>query len=159
MKNESWQKLVEGVCEGKPRALARLISRVESRTPGWQQAMKALYPRTGKARILGITGTSQLESLMAPVVPHLRAVELLPGVGHWIKQERPEEVNAALFTDHRFHDTGLGWYNSSMVKSEAKDSVRIELAADVSPRSSARRRGQNEVRLRGEVPAAEPFAV
>jgi len=57
MEDESWQKLVEELCEGKPRALARLISRVESRTPGWQQAMKALYPRTGKARIIGITGS------------------------------------------------------------------------------------------------------
>jgi epoxide hydrolase A/B len=47
-------------------------------------------------RILGITERSQLESRMAPVVPHLRSVQLLPGVGHWIQQERPEEVNAAL---------------------------------------------------------------
>jgi LAO/AO transport system kinase len=52
-----WQKLVEGACDGEPRALARLISRVESREPGWQQAMKSLYPHTGKARILGITGS------------------------------------------------------------------------------------------------------
>jgi LAO/AO transport system kinase len=52
-----WQKLVEGVCDGEPRAVARLISCVESRAAGWQQAMKALYPRSGKARILGITGS------------------------------------------------------------------------------------------------------
>lgn len=36
----------------------------------------------------------------------------------------------ALFTDYRFHDTGLGWYNS-MVKSRARDPVRVELAPDV----------------------------
>jgi len=57
MQDRSWQSLVEGVCGGEPRALAKLISRVESREPGWQQAMKALYPHTGKARILGITGS------------------------------------------------------------------------------------------------------
>jgi LAO/AO transport system kinase len=49
--------LVKGACDGEPRALAQLVSRVESREPGWQQAMKALYPHTGKARILGITGS------------------------------------------------------------------------------------------------------
>ena len=57
MRDASWQELVEGVRGGEPRALARLISRVESREPGWQGAMKALYPHTGKARILGITGS------------------------------------------------------------------------------------------------------
>lgn len=57
MSEASSQELVEAVCGGELRALARLISRVESREPGWQQAMKALYPHTGKARIVGITGS------------------------------------------------------------------------------------------------------
>jgi LAO/AO transport system kinase len=57
MRAGDWQELVRGVCAGEARALARLISRVENREPGWQQAMKALYPRTGKARIVGITGS------------------------------------------------------------------------------------------------------
>ena len=29
-------------------------------------------------------------------VPNLRDKVLLPGAGHWIQQERPSEVNAAL---------------------------------------------------------------
>jgi LAO/AO transport system kinase len=57
MLDGTWQGLVKGVRDGELRALAKLISRVESREPGWQQAMKALYPHTGKARILGITGS------------------------------------------------------------------------------------------------------
>jgi LAO/AO transport system kinase len=57
MREAAWQQLVDGVVARDPRALARLISRVESREPGWQQAMQALYPRTGKARVLGITGS------------------------------------------------------------------------------------------------------
>lgn len=36
----------------------------------------------------------------------------------------------ALLTDHRFHDTGLGWY-ATMVKSTAEDPVRVEIAPDV----------------------------
>lgn len=57
MEEATWQTLVRDVCAGEMRALARLISCVESREPGWQQAMKALHPRTGRARILGITGS------------------------------------------------------------------------------------------------------
>jgi LAO/AO transport system kinase len=51
-----WSELVRGVLAGEPRPLARLITRVENRAPGWQDALRALYPHTGKARILGITG-------------------------------------------------------------------------------------------------------
>jgi LAO/AO transport system kinase len=52
----AWQELIDGVSGGERRALGRLITRVENREPGWQDAMKALYPRTGTARIVGITG-------------------------------------------------------------------------------------------------------
>jgi len=37
----------------------------------------------------------QLER-MPQAVPHLRESVLLPGCGHWVQQERPAEVNAAL---------------------------------------------------------------
>ena len=52
----AWQELIDAVRGGESRALGRLISRVENREPGWQEAMKALYPRTGAARVVGITG-------------------------------------------------------------------------------------------------------
>jgi LAO/AO transport system kinase len=52
----AWQELIDAVIGGERRALGRLITRVENREPGWQDAMKALYPRTGTARIVGITG-------------------------------------------------------------------------------------------------------
>ena len=41
---------------GDSRALARVISAVENRTPGWSELLKALFPHTGRARILGLTG-------------------------------------------------------------------------------------------------------
>jgi len=53
----SWQSLVDGVQAGNIRAMARLITQVENREPGWKDAMKAIYPHTGSARILGITGS------------------------------------------------------------------------------------------------------
>ena len=37
-----------------------------------------------------------LTAMMAPVVPDLRGVILLPDAGHWVQQELPEETNAAM---------------------------------------------------------------
>ncbi len=39
-----------------PRALARAITAVENRAPGWSDLLKALFPHSGHARILGLTG-------------------------------------------------------------------------------------------------------
>jgi pimeloyl-ACP methyl ester carboxylesterase len=33
---------------------------------------------------------------MTPLVPGLRDTVIIPGAGHWVQQERPAEVNAAL---------------------------------------------------------------
>jgi len=41
---------------GDARALARAISTVENRNSGWSDLLKALFPHTGHARILGLTG-------------------------------------------------------------------------------------------------------
>jgi LAO/AO transport system kinase len=41
---------------GNPRALARAISIIENRAAGWADLLKALFPHTGKARVIGITG-------------------------------------------------------------------------------------------------------
>jgi LAO/AO transport system kinase len=37
--------------------LARAISTVENRTPGWSDLLKALFPHSGNARVLGLTGS------------------------------------------------------------------------------------------------------
>ncbi len=41
---------------GDKRSIARLVSVVENDEPGAAEAMRALYPKTGRAQILGITG-------------------------------------------------------------------------------------------------------
>ena len=41
---------------GDPRALARAISTVENRAEGWPELLKALFPHTGRARVIGMTG-------------------------------------------------------------------------------------------------------
>ena len=50
---EQW---VDQLRAGDPRALARAISTVENRTAGWSELLKALFPHSGQARILGLTG-------------------------------------------------------------------------------------------------------
>ena len=52
----SIQLSVDQVRSGDPRALARAISTIENRTPGWSELLKALFPHSGHARILGLTG-------------------------------------------------------------------------------------------------------
>ena len=41
---------------GDKRSIARLVSVVENNEPGAAEAMRALYPQTGRAQIVGITG-------------------------------------------------------------------------------------------------------
>jgi LAO/AO transport system kinase len=48
--------LISAVRSGDARALARAISIVENRSPGRSDLLKALFPFTGKARIVGMTG-------------------------------------------------------------------------------------------------------
>jgi LAO/AO transport system kinase len=47
---------VERIRAGDPRALARAISSVENRSPESLELLKALFPHTGHARIIGLTG-------------------------------------------------------------------------------------------------------
>ncbi len=48
--------LIAALRSGDVRALARAISAVENRAPGSSDLLKALFPHTGRARVLGLTG-------------------------------------------------------------------------------------------------------
>jgi LAO/AO transport system kinase len=54
--NPGSQSLIASLRTGDVRALARAISIVENRAPGWGELLKALFPHTGKARVVGLTG-------------------------------------------------------------------------------------------------------
>src|SRR5215471_5114915 len=49
--------LIESLRSGNTRTLARAISTVENRVPGWSDLLKELFPHTGQARIIGLTGS------------------------------------------------------------------------------------------------------
>jgi LAO/AO transport system kinase len=45
------------VLASEPRAIARAMRLVDDRTPGYLELLKALWPHTGKAWVLGVTGS------------------------------------------------------------------------------------------------------
>lgn len=49
-------RLVEEVLAGKRLALARLLTLIENDAPAGWAALDALYPRTGQAHLIGVTG-------------------------------------------------------------------------------------------------------
>jgi LAO/AO transport system kinase len=51
------QDWVERIRAGEARALARAISVIEDRTPDAGQLLKALFPLSGRARVIGLTGS------------------------------------------------------------------------------------------------------
>jgi len=54
--NQYIQTWIDQLRSGDVRTLARTISTVENRAPGWSELLKALFPHSGKARVLGLTG-------------------------------------------------------------------------------------------------------
>ncbi|NLX84484.1 MAG: methylmalonyl Co-A mutase-associated GTPase MeaB [Synergistaceae bacterium] len=51
------EKLLSNAFKGDPRSIGRLISLVEADTPKAKEIMKQIYPRTGNAKVIGITGS------------------------------------------------------------------------------------------------------
>ena len=74
--------LVDRLRSGDPRALARAISTVENRQPGWSELLKSLFPHTGKARIIGLTGApgSGKSTLVDQLAKHYRKKQQTVGI-------------------------------------------------------------------------------
>ncbi|HTF42821.1 MAG TPA: P-loop NTPase fold protein, partial [Terriglobales bacterium] len=54
--NHDLQSWIQQLRSGDVRSLARAISMVENRIPGWSDLLKALFPHCGHARVIGLTG-------------------------------------------------------------------------------------------------------
>ena len=74
--------LVEQAREGRPRAVARLISLVEDAHPALREVMAALAPHTGHAHVIGITGSPGVgkSTSTSALVKALRRRDLRVGV-------------------------------------------------------------------------------
>jgi LAO/AO transport system kinase len=75
-------ELVARVIAGDQRAAARLIRLVDDRVPGYLDKLKALHPHTGKAYVLGITGTpgAGKSTLVDRLIEHYRGLAKKVGV-------------------------------------------------------------------------------
>ena len=70
--------LVEAALAGDRRAIARLISTLEEERPGAAEVMASLFPSTGKAHVIGLTGApgAGKSTLTDQLIGHIR------GLGH-----------------------------------------------------------------------------
>ena len=71
---ERGTELAEAALAGDRRALARVLSAIENRTPVAEAALRQLYPRAGRAHLVGITGPpgSGKSTLVAALIAELR---------------------------------------------------------------------------------------
>src|SRR6187200_2577742 len=69
--------LAERLLEGEKRALARAITLIESDDPAGWELVREVYPRTGKARIIGFTGPPGVgkSTLIGALTGELRKTE------------------------------------------------------------------------------------
>ncbi|HSF03305.1 MAG TPA: methylmalonyl Co-A mutase-associated GTPase MeaB [Solirubrobacterales bacterium] len=76
------ESLAERLIAGDKRALARAISLVENRDPAGDRLVAELYPRTGKARIVGVTGPPGVgkSTLIGALTAELRKADRDVGV-------------------------------------------------------------------------------
>jgi len=70
-------ELIQNLLAGNRLALARLLSNVENDTPEGRQALDALFPHTGKAHLIGVTGApgTGKSSLVNQMALHFRKQE------------------------------------------------------------------------------------
>ncbi|MEX0850379.1 MAG: methylmalonyl Co-A mutase-associated GTPase MeaB [Gaiellaceae bacterium] len=84
MARRAWalDELIKGVRSGDRRALARAISLVENGDELAYPVVRELYPETGKAAVIGVTGPPGVgkSSLIAALVQHVRALDRTVGV-------------------------------------------------------------------------------
>jgi LAO/AO transport system kinase len=76
------KELLEQVRQGQIRAIARLITQVENSPAAAEQAIQALYPFTGKAHVVGITGSpgAGKSTVVNALVKTLRQQEVRIGI-------------------------------------------------------------------------------
>ncbi len=74
--------LAERVLAGEGRALARAITLVENRDPKGDELVAEIFPRTGRARIVGVTGPPGVgkSTLIGAITAELRGRERTVGV-------------------------------------------------------------------------------
>jgi len=76
------EKLIARALEGDHRSIARLISLVESESPQAEIIMRKIYPHSGKAHIIGLTGSpgAGKSTLADKIIAHFKSLGKTVGV-------------------------------------------------------------------------------
>ncbi len=76
------ENIVERFLGGDRRALARVISRIENETPEGREYLREIYPRSGRAHTVGITGSAGAgkSTLTGALAAELRRREKTVGI-------------------------------------------------------------------------------
>jgi LAO/AO transport system kinase len=76
------EKLIGKALDGDHRSIARLISLVESESPQAEHIMRKIYPHSGKAHIIGLTGSpgAGKSTLADKVIAHFKELGKTVGV-------------------------------------------------------------------------------
>ena len=92
------EDIVEKVLAGDVRTVARLIRDIDDGMPGVRDILKGLYPHTGNAYIIGVTGAPGVgkSTLVDQIVTHLRKQNKMVGV---------LAVDPVSYTHLRAHET------------------------------------------------------
>ncbi len=74
--------LADGVRQGDPRAIARAISAIENREAGAEALIRELFPHTGRALLVGVTGApgTGKSSLVNRLASHYRSAGKSVGI-------------------------------------------------------------------------------
>ncbi len=77
-----FEDLVSRLRSGDTRALARALSIVENRVAGWTEVLKQLFPLSGHARVLGLTGQpgAGKSTLVDQLARHYRKLDRTVGI-------------------------------------------------------------------------------
>ncbi|MGZ8785444.1 MAG: methylmalonyl Co-A mutase-associated GTPase MeaB, partial [Acidimicrobiia bacterium] len=75
MTTRTTAELIEAALQREPRAIARLISVVEDHHPSATSILATLFPRTGSAHVVGLTGApgSGKSTLTDQLIRHVRS--------------------------------------------------------------------------------------
>lgn len=79
---QAMERFVQQILAGHKRSVARAISLVENEDPVRFPLLEALYPHSGRAYVVGITGSpgAGKSSLVDQLIAHLRSLSLRVGV-------------------------------------------------------------------------------